>query len=586
MKKTILLFLLAPIINYAQNFGWFKQFKNDGGITAIYNHGASVNHNNEIVSCGLITSGLASGIGEDFDPGSATHDVFPIGTAAYNIWVSKLDSNGNYMWLSNFAVNNDGVGQVFAKQNGAGEVFVAGRFNQTADFDPGTGTYTMTSVAISAGDNGFYAKLNNDGTFAWAKQLTAIPGQTLFSDIEIDNQGNLFLIGQYQSGYFMAKINGSTGNTIWTKKITSSYAKFCALTIDKSANLLVFGYVSSNSPVDVDPSTTGTYTISGLGYFSNCPFILKLDSGGNFLWAKQFNDYSSSSAYNSVNPSVCSDIQADKQNNIYVSGQTRIPMDFDPSSAIDSLTPKNNSTDIYIVSLDSNGNHKWAKMYGGSANDYTTRLLIGNNNDVYIPTEMASYSYDIDFDPGVGTYTVPYSYFGANTNMALNHLTTNGNFLSVSFFVSNYNNDNDIMNGLALTSGGNIIATGEYNVGNSGNYWVDFDPGPGTSNQMGGNIFILKLLSDATSGIVINQEAISSFQIYPNPAQKNIWISNKTNDKANSKLYIVNMLGEMVYTQMLQQESQEINISFLPAGSYFLKLENINGVVCKKLIKE
>ncbi len=584
MKKTIFITLFLPTVTWAQSFGWFKQFKNDGGITAMYNHDVSVNHNNEIVSCGLIESSLGSGVGEDFDPGSSTHDVFPTGVMSYNIWVSKLDSNGNYMWLSNFPVNNDGTGKVFAKQNNSGEVFVAGRFNQTADFDPGAGTYTM-SPTVS--DNGFYAKLNSNGTFAWAKQLTGITGQ--FTDIEADSQGNLLLIGNNSNtGFYIAKVSGSTGNMIWMKKINSSYVTLNAMTLDNTPKILILGVIAGNVAADVDPSTTGTYTISGTGLFSASPFVLKLDTAGNFIWAKVFNDYSSSSGANGSNP--VSDIQTDNLNNVYVSGQSRILIDFDPSpSSVDTIRPKNNSTDIYVVSLDANGNHNWAKQYGGSGNDYTTRLLIGSNNDVFIATEMPTSSYDIDFDPGAATYTVPYSNFGANTNMALNHLTSTGNFVAASFFVSNYSNDNDNMNGLALTSGGNVIATGEYNCGNGGNYWVDFDPGAGTVNEYGGNIFILKLLNGTNgtiTGIKTNEPLISNLLIYPNPVKDLLYIKDEFGTiNGNIQLSIINVFGQEILPPLLYNQN-EINVSSLPAGTYFVKMEGRHGVNYGKFIKD
>ena len=79
----------------------------------------------------------------DFDPGKGTYTLSPAGSA--DIFVSKLDSNGNFVWAgamggatfdSGWAINLDA----------ARNVFVTGTFTGSADFDPTSGTSTLTSA--------------------------------------------------------------------------------------------------------------------------------------------------------------------------------------------------------------------------------------------------------------------------------------------------------------------------------------------------------------------------------------------------------------------------------------------------------
>src|SRR5690606_40534691 len=48
-------------------------------------------------------------------------------------------------------------------------LFVAGLFNGTVDFNPGAGVYNLTS---SSGASGYILKLNNNGDFLWANKIS------------------------------------------------------------------------------------------------------------------------------------------------------------------------------------------------------------------------------------------------------------------------------------------------------------------------------------------------------------------------------------------------------------------------------
>ena len=72
----------------------------------------------------------------------------------------------NWLWANR-------IGSVYdwgysVATDASGNVFLTGVFAGTADFDPGAGTFNMTS----AGDNDIYiCKLDANGNFVWAKRL-------------------------------------------------------------------------------------------------------------------------------------------------------------------------------------------------------------------------------------------------------------------------------------------------------------------------------------------------------------------------------------------------------------------------------
>jgi len=88
-------------------------------------------------------------------------------------------------------------------------------------------------------------------------------------------------------------------------------------------------------------------------------------------------------------------IATDSDNNVYVAGNFRGLMDFDPSAAVNSLSTTAITTG-FIAKYDANGNYIWSKKLG-STNDLSVKgIAIDANNNVCI----TGYFYgDADFDP-------------------------------------------------------------------------------------------------------------------------------------------------------------------------------------------
>ena len=77
----------------------------------------------------------------------------------------------------------------------AGGVSTVGFFQGTADFDPGSGTFDLTSAVNS--DDAFVSKLDNNGDFIWAGQMGGTSSPTFATGVALDASGNVYSVGEF-----------------------------------------------------------------------------------------------------------------------------------------------------------------------------------------------------------------------------------------------------------------------------------------------------------------------------------------------------------------------------------------------------
>lgn len=190
----------------------------------------------------------------DFDPGAGAFPITPFGTNTTDVFISKLNTNGNFVWAVSLG------GTLFDQPNSICvdslfNVYTVGDFQGVADFDPGVGTVTLSS---GSQDDAFISKLDVNGAFVWVQQIGGMDYQNAAS-VALD-ANNVYVSGQF-------------GNT-----------------------------------VDFDPGP-GTFTIANAP-FAGSPFALKLTNSGNFVWAKAILAVPG-------NPCVGKDIRVGSDGNVY-----------------------------------------------------------------------------------------------------------------------------------------------------------------------------------------------------------------------------------------------------------------------------
>ncbi|MDC0231342.1 SBBP repeat-containing protein [Aureispira] len=244
----------------------------------------------------------------------------------------------------------------------------------------------------------------------------------------------------------------------WAKSIggAEAYAESYSITTDATGNVYSVGRFQDT--VDFDPGS-GIFNLIAYSTFSD--FIQKLDSNGNFIWAKSIGNSGSNTEIRSISTDVSGDV--------YTTGRFRGTVDLDPGPDTFNLTSYAGTWDIFILKLDSSGNLIWVKSIEGSANsnqgNSTTTDASGN---VYT---TGRFTLTVDFDPGPGIYNL--TSIGGTRDIYIHKLDPNGNFIWVK---SMGNGDYDEGRSITTDTSGNVYTTGDFGA------TVDFDPGPDTFN--------------------------------------------------------------------------------------------------------
>jgi hypothetical protein len=288
----------------------------------------------------VYTTGLFRGTA-DFDPGPDTFMMTALGgTVGNTMFVSKLNSEGGFEWARRFGNNKFNYSYAIGNDR-FDNVYVAGFFSDTVDFDPGPGVYNLVASGSASAADIFVLKLNKNGDLLWAKRI------------------------------------GGTGIV----------DRAFSLTLDSADNLLVSGQFIGT--VDFDPGP-GVFNLTPLNAGAN-GYILKLNSSGDFIWAKDLGQ--SARATSSANAYA---VAVDAANNVFISGSFRDTVDFDPGPGQVKMGAKGND-DIFLLKLDTAGNHLWVKTFGSKKLDQGTAITTDINGNVYF---TAAFNDTIDFDPG------------------------------------------------------------------------------------------------------------------------------------------------------------------------------------------
>ncbi len=317
----------------------------------------------------------------DFDPGPG---VFYLTAGLYgNIFITKMDPAGNLIWARQIGTGHCSANCI--KLDMSGDIYITGDFSSTVDFDPGPNVYNLTTPNIVTG-NAFVSKYNSSGNFIWAKSFYADSSGTTGSGfrLAIDNNGNV-----YTGGYYFDTCDFDPGSGV--HKLISNGAKDIFISkLDSSGNFIwakSFGGLSDDYLFGLSLDISGNvYTAGSFGdLVDDNPhaYINKLDSSGNLVWSKNIN---------CTGPCLINSMVIDKDK-IYTSGSFMDTAHFNTASNIVDLISQG-GYNVFLCRLDTACNFIWAKSFGGNYQS----IDIDSYGNIYNTGEFNSDAFINKFD--------------------------------------------------------------------------------------------------------------------------------------------------------------------------------------------
>jgi hypothetical protein len=477
-----------------------------------------------------------------------------------------------------------------------GNVYVGGYTNST-DFPTTPGAYNQQNN----GDYDiFISKLSNDLSTLLAS--TYIGGSNTDGwysnriDLEIGNNGDLYLVGQttsddfpVTSGVYDSTFNGTgvytySGDAVvirfdntLSNLVASTYLggtldEFrVGMALDAEDNVFVvtgtYSWDIATPAVAIDPSYNGASDL----YISKLSSDLTTQLNATYFGATEMEV-----------PHVA---ETDNYGNLFVSGYTTSPnFQTTPGSFDDTY---NGNEDGFVIKFDNNLNSLVASTFiGGSQHDRGQALKIKNNKLFLTGKTLSS-----DFPVITGTYDDEYSGGTEHGDIFISTLDLNLSTLSASTYLGGEADEKPL--GLAVDKNENVFIGG---FTHSGDY--PFTAGAYDSTFAGVIDVVVAKLYMESSVNVDNEDIIPfSFQLsqnYPNPFNPNTVINYVIPEETNVKLLIYNLTGQVIRTLVnVKQNAGSHSViwdgknnkgGMVSSGVYLYRIVSKNFNLTKKML--
>jgi len=326
------------------NFQWARTW---GGIREDWGYGVAVDDSGSVYVAGEFYDTV------DFDPGPGVDEHSSNG--GWDVFLSKFDSGGDFQWARTWGGlggYNRGHGVAV---NDSGSVYVAGEFYDTVDFDPGPGVDEHSSNG--SGDV-FLSKFDSEGDFQWARTWGGVDSDEGWG-VAVDGSGSVYVAGWFGDSVdfdpgpgvdehtsngdydiFLSKFD-SEGSFQWARTWGGKgWDEGGGVAVDGSGNVYVEGCF--DDVVDFDPGP-GVDEHTSNGYRD--VFLSKLDSGGDFQWARTWGAIGEDWGYA---------VAVDGSGSVCVAGFFWDTVDFNPGPGVDEHT-SNGEYDAFLSKFPPDG---------------------------------------------------------------------------------------------------------------------------------------------------------------------------------------------------------------------------------------
>ena len=298
---------------------WAKSF---GGLLNQLSVGLAVDSSGNVIFTGYFNGAF------DVGGGSLTF------AGGLDVFVAKLDANGNHLWSKRFGDGNAQIGYAVAVDP-SDNVIITGGMVGAANFGG--------STLVSAGLNDiFVAKFSAAGAHLWSKRFGDSADQ-VGRGITTDASGNVIVTGslagtvdfgngpianQGGSDAFLLELD-SAGNAVWSKGLGGPSSQTgVSVAVDSLGNIGLTAALDGSADF-------GGGTLTSVG--ATDTVVAKYTSAGAHLWSRRFGG-----AANQVPRAIA----ADMAGRWYVTGFLTGPMDINGV-----VLPGGGAEDLFVLSL-------------------------------------------------------------------------------------------------------------------------------------------------------------------------------------------------------------------------------------------
>jgi len=345
----------------------------------------------------------------DFDPGQGvdfggttdTGGMYP----PTGFFVARYTAEGSLVWAKSAKHTPFSPGMPAARISAlmVGEndaIYVAGAFRESLDFDLDGGTQTRSPVGQW---DGFILELDSAGVYQDLLTI-ASGGVDVVTGLAFDSTGSVVVAGQF--GGDNTEFDPGAGTTeadsvglgdVFVARYGSSFElewlyhggttatdTLSDVTVLSNDSIFAVGWVNGNGSPDFDP-LTDPESIAYEG--STDPLILRLGADGSFEDVYTFGG---------SNVDLAVAVDHDPDDNVYISGYFRQPVDFNPGPGTD-LLPNSIGDDVFLTSYSGVGSYRWTVNLGNDENNQAITVVADDFGSIYLG---GFYQGTLDFDPG------------------------------------------------------------------------------------------------------------------------------------------------------------------------------------------
>jgi len=493
----------------------------------------------------------------------------------------------------------------------------------------GTAVFGAQTLVANSGRDVFTILLDSTGAVLNAMGGVGDGPENIGNGVASDANGNVFITGNFtgtimfdhvtlvsagSGDIFIVKYDGN-GSLLWAKQAGgASDIKANDIAVDNAGNCVIIGEfyntASFGDKMAISSSAQDVFTV-------------KYDVDGDALWAVNCGSTSSD---------IGTGVAIDDAGNVYIAGYFQSEFIFG-GQAFNTA----GNRDVFVAKMDSDGNPLWAKVGGGSNNDFFNKIAVdARGNHIYVTGEFESYTADIDgltltntnqsvprrdimllnFDSqgsvrwGVSTGSAEHDY--SNDVTADNHgdAYITGIFEDAIIFGTTTLTDSDLYIAKYDSSGNSLWAkSSTYNTAGAASNSIityknrpvitgDFIAGSASPIAVFGtdtlisngsiDVFLARVgppCNIEVTGIDLRSYADSGFDIYPNPFSKELnFRSDKNAGSMDISMY--NSQGQLILHNLVHNvESFTLPTLQIPSGIYFLNVKTGASVQFLKVIK-